>query len=128
MVVPVGPEPLGSVTLNAGEYITAITNDSSGNSSEFSNYAVATDSDAGGATPSDLQAVATTEGGLTLNNDGGNDAYLVADDSPFSGQTATTIEVEFRPLPPQPGSRRSFPTRIRRTRMSCSSGSMQRAN
>ena len=49
-------------------------------SSEFSNYAVATDSDAGGATPSDLQAVATSEGGLSINHDGGNDTVLVADD------------------------------------------------
>ncbi len=86
---------IGTVTLNPGEYVTLVTNDASGNSSEFSNYAVATDSDAGGATPSDIQAVTSTDGGLTLNNDGGNDAYLEADTSPFTGNDQLTIEVEF---------------------------------
>ena len=46
-------------------------------------------------TPQDLLATSTSDGGLSLNDDGGNDIYLQADSSPFNGQTATTIEVEF---------------------------------
>ncbi len=42
-----------------------------------------------------LDATSSANGGLNINDDGGNDIYLVADDSPFSGQAATTIEVEF---------------------------------
>lgn len=45
--------------------------------------------------PTDLTTAITTEGGLNLNNDGGNDAYLQSDSSPFSGQSEVTIEVQF---------------------------------
>ena len=49
------------------------------------------------AAPSDLQATATTTGGLSLNEDGGNDAYLLADDGAaiFGGLTEFTIETQF---------------------------------
>ena len=86
---------LSGITLAPGEFITLVTTDASGNSSEFSNYAVTTDSDAGGATPSDLQATSSSDGGLNLNNDGGDNVYLQADTSPFSGNDQITIEVEF---------------------------------
>ncbi|MCA9107765.1 MAG: DUF642 domain-containing protein, partial [Planctomycetales bacterium] len=88
---------LSGITLASGEYVTLVTTDSSGNSSEFSNYAVATDSDAGGATPSDAVLVATSGGGLSINEDGGNDTYLVADDSSalMGGLSAFTFEHQF---------------------------------
>lgn len=88
---------LSGITLASGEYVTLVTTDASGNSSEFSNYAVATDSDAGGATPSDLQAVATGNGGLSINEDGGDDVYLVADDGSaiLGGLGSLTYEVQF---------------------------------
>lgn len=86
---------LSSITLAPGEYVTLVTTDASGNSSEFSNYAVATDSDAGGATPSDLQATATTGGGISLNEDGGNNAYLISDAGLPSALSATTVEIQF---------------------------------
>ncbi|HBE69261.1 MAG TPA: hypothetical protein DDW52_14020, partial [Planctomycetaceae bacterium] len=91
------------VTLAVGEYVTLVTTDSSGNSSEFSNYAVVTDSDSGGASPSDLQVTSTNTGGLNLNNDGGNNAYLQADESPFNGNDEITIEVEFSTDSPAAG-------------------------
>ncbi|MEZ6109242.1 MAG: hypothetical protein R3B96_24960, partial [Pirellulaceae bacterium] len=88
---------LSGITLASAEYVTLVTTDSSGNSSEFSNYAVATDSDAGGATPSDAVLVATSGGGLSINEDGGNDTYLVADDSSalMGGLSAFTFEHQF---------------------------------
>ena len=45
--------------------------------------------------PYAIEATASTGGGLSINADGGNDVYLQADTSPFSGQSAVTIEVEF---------------------------------
>ena len=87
----------GGVTLAAGEYVTALITDSSGNTSEFSNYAVATDSDSGGADPSDLQTTATTGGGLSINQDGGNDIFLQADDGGalLGGLTSLTYETRY---------------------------------
>ena len=85
----------GGITLDPGEYITTITTDSSGNSSEFSNYAVATDSDTN-STPSGIQAIATTEGGLSINEGGGNDVYLKADDGIGTNDLdALTYEIQF---------------------------------
>ncbi|MCA9064798.1 MAG: cadherin domain-containing protein, partial [Planctomycetaceae bacterium] len=88
---------LSGITLASGEYVTLITTDASGNSSEFSNYAVAVDTDAGGATPSDPATVATSGGGLSLNEDGGNDAYLLADDGDaiVGGLGSLTAEIQF---------------------------------
>ncbi|MEM7260094.1 MAG: LamG-like jellyroll fold domain-containing protein, partial [Pseudomonadota bacterium] len=85
------------MTLTAGEYVTLITTDASGNSSEFSNYAVATDSDAGGSTPQRTQATATSSGGLSINSDGGNDAYLIADAGKdiLGGLGSFTAEFQF---------------------------------
>ncbi|MEZ6122856.1 MAG: LamG-like jellyroll fold domain-containing protein [Planctomycetaceae bacterium] len=87
---------LSGISLASGEYVTLVTTDANGNSSEFSNYAVATDSDPGGATPSDLQAVTTSEGGLSINADGGNDIYLKADDGGaiLGGLTDFTVEIQ----------------------------------
>ena len=89
---------LTGVTLAAGEYITTVTTHVfNSESSEFSNYAVATDSDAGGATPSDLQAITTGAGGLSINHDGGNDTVLVADDGGaiLGGLTQVTMEFQY---------------------------------
>ncbi|MEO1528811.1 MAG: LamG-like jellyroll fold domain-containing protein, partial [Planctomycetota bacterium] len=88
---------LSGITLASGEYVTLVTTDASGNSSEFSNYAVATDSDPGGAAPSDIATTATSEGGLSINEDGGNDIYLHADDgsSILGNRTAFTAEFQF---------------------------------
>jgi len=85
------------VTLAVGEYVTLITTDSSGNSSELSSYAVVVDGDTGGTTPTDLLATTTTDGGLSINADGGNDVYLLADDGGaiLGGLDAITVEVEY---------------------------------
>ncbi len=89
---------IGGVTLAPGEYVTALVTETTGNgtTSEFSNYAVATDSDAGGADPADLQATSTTGGGLSINEDGGNDTYLEADDGSavLGGLTEFSVEVQ----------------------------------
>ncbi len=47
--------------------------------------------------PTDLEATATSVGGLSLNEDGGNDAYLIADDGGaiIGGLTSLTAEVRF---------------------------------
>ncbi len=88
---------VGGVTLAPGEYVTTVVTDAGGNSSEFSNYAVAVDSDAGGAKPSDLIATSTTGGGLSINQDGGDDIYLLADDGGalLGGLTSFTYETRF---------------------------------
>ena len=90
---------LGGVTLAPGEYVTALVTETTGNgtTSEFSNYAVATDSDPGEATPSDLQTTSTSEGGLSINQDGGNDIVLQADDGGalLGGLTNLTFEIQY---------------------------------
>ena len=98
-------DTLSGITLAPGEYITTVTTQVfNADSSEFSNYVVATDSDAGGATPSDLQTISTSEGGLSINEDGGNDTYLEADDGDaiFGGLTALSLEMQLSlgPAPP----------------------------
>ena len=47
--------------------------------------------------PVDLLATATTDGGISLNADGGNDVYFVADDGAglLGGLTTVTIEASF---------------------------------
>ncbi len=88
---------ISGVTLATGEYVTLVTTGASGNSSEFSNYMVAADSDFGGTSPNEISATNTSNGGLSLNEDGGNDAYLVADDANaiVGGLTNLTIETQF---------------------------------
>ena len=88
---------LGGVSLAVGEYVVATITDGSGNTSEFSNYAVATDGDSGGAAPDDLQATATSGGGLSINHDGGNDIYLLAEDGGaiLGGLSSMTFEIQF---------------------------------
>ncbi|MFK7889574.1 MAG: DUF4347 domain-containing protein, partial [Granulosicoccus sp.] len=94
---------LSGITLATGEYVTLVTTDASGNSSEFSNYAVAIDSDPDGATPSNLEVISTSFGGLSINEDGGDDIYLEADDgsSILNGLTDLTLEFQFtaQPIP-----------------------------
>ena len=53
--------------------------------------------DLGAFESSDLAVTATADGGLSLNEDGGNDAYLIADDGGaiLGGLTALTAEVRF---------------------------------
>ncbi|MEM7467370.1 MAG: DUF4347 domain-containing protein, partial [Pseudomonadota bacterium] len=62
---------MGSVTLAPGEFVVASVTDATGNTSEFSNYAVATDNDgSAGVTltaPSALQGTVTIDGGLRIN-------------------------------------------------------------
>ncbi|MEM8499380.1 MAG: LamG-like jellyroll fold domain-containing protein [Pseudomonadota bacterium] len=47
--------------------------------------------------PSDLQATETTSGGLSINQDGGNDVYLLADDggAVLGGLSSATVEIQF---------------------------------
>ena len=74
-----------------------ITTDAIGNSSEVSHYAVATDTDIGGATPTDILTNSSSHGGLSINQDGGNDAYLLADNGGeiLGGLSALTFEHRF---------------------------------
>ena len=98
---------LTSVTLGGGDYVTATatrvddagqvgTNDllAYGDTSEMAANFVVT---ATNTPPSDLAATLTAEGGLSINQDGGNDAYFIADDGDqvFGGRTALTVEVRF---------------------------------
>ncbi|MCA9178539.1 MAG: DUF4347 domain-containing protein, partial [Planctomycetales bacterium] len=89
---------LSSITLSPGEYVTLTATDIAGNTSEFSNYAVATDGDPGGSTPTVLTAVSTSSGGLSINEDGGDDTYLLAEDGAaiFGGATAFTAEFQLQ--------------------------------
>nr|MDJ0928761.1 DUF4347 domain-containing protein [Gammaproteobacteria bacterium] len=59
-------------------------------------YYAAFNADANTA-PTDLQVSTTTDGGLSLNEDGGNDAYLIADNGGaiLGGLTELTAEVRF---------------------------------
>ena len=54
------------------------------------------------AAPSDLQVISTANGGLSINEDGGNDAYLIADDGAaiFGGLTEFSIEAQFSAATP----------------------------
>ena len=82
-------------TLAAGEVITA-TATHNNNTSELSQAVVATSS-AGNSAPGDLAVVASSPSGLQLNDDGGNDAYLIADEggSILGGRTSLTYEIQF---------------------------------
>ncbi|MEZ5658210.1 MAG: LamG-like jellyroll fold domain-containing protein [Burkholderiaceae bacterium] len=89
---------LTGIGLAPGETVTLVTTDAAGNSSEFSNGVVAADGDAGGTTPSALQIVQSADGGLSLNEAGGNDAYLRVLDGGtlLGGLAALTFETRFR--------------------------------
>ncbi|EMB19109.1 Pentaxin [Rhodopirellula europaea 6C] len=95
----------GATTISLGAY------NSGGVGGEFDglvddvriyNYAV-TDSDMSdlyayrSASPNDLAITDTTQGGISINEDGGNDAYFIADDgdSVLGGLTEFTIEMQF---------------------------------
>ena len=88
---------LSGITMTTGEFVTLVTTDASGNSSEFSTYAVALDGDSDGISPQDIKATATANGGLSINADGGNDIYLIADDSGalLGGLSALSFETQF---------------------------------
>ncbi len=60
-------------------------------------HTFASDVDYRDGTYLDLDIISTRDGGLSLNHDGGNGAYLtpVNSGSLFSGESAVTIEVEF---------------------------------
>ncbi|MEL7497637.1 MAG: LamG-like jellyroll fold domain-containing protein [Planctomycetota bacterium] len=65
-----------------------------GDTSEMAaNFAITTSV----SSPSNLEAISTTDGGLSLNEDGGNDAYLIANDGGaiFENMNALTAEVRF---------------------------------
>ena len=82
--------------VTAGEVITATTTSaaSNGNTSEFSQGIVATVS-TGNSTPSANQVVTSNGGGISLNTDGGTDAYLVSTSGLSSALSAYTVEVKF---------------------------------
>ena len=92
---------IAGVSITPGLYITATVTDSSGNTSEFSNYAVLTDNDGDtGITltaPTDLVTTSTSEGGLSINHDGGNDTVLIADDGGaiLGGLSQFTLEFQY---------------------------------
>ncbi len=73
--------------------ITATTTLSS-NTSELSQAIVATLS-TGNSTPTASQLVTTNGGGISLNNDGGNNAYLISNSGLTSALSAFTVEVKF---------------------------------
>lgn len=90
---------LSGVTLVEGEYVTLVTTDSSTNSSsEFSNYAIAVEVF---SIPPDIHISSTTSGGLSINADGGNDIYLLADDGGalLNGLDSLSVEVRLSLLP-----------------------------
>jgi len=88
---------LAGISMAPGEFVTLVTtDDASGSSSEFSQYGYASDGDGDGVTP-DLQTTATSGGGLSINEDGGNDVYLQADDGTaiLGGRTQFSTEFQF---------------------------------
>ncbi len=84
-----------SGTVAVGEVITA-TATHNNNTSELSQAVVATSS-AGNTAPGDLTTVSNSQSGLQLNDDGGNGAYLLADDGGtlLGGRDAISYEVRF---------------------------------
>jgi len=88
---------LSSIALASGEFVTLVTTDASGNSSEFSTYAMAMDGDSDGISPEGIKATSTNDGGLSINDDGGNDIYLIADNSDalLGGLTSLSFETQF---------------------------------
>ncbi|MEO1615987.1 MAG: DUF4347 domain-containing protein, partial [Planctomycetota bacterium] len=101
--------------VSTGQYVHAITSDSSAyNAAATSSLStdqrdVARDSnpDIGAfeydGSPLDITTTASTGGGLSINADGGNDAFLLADVSPFSGEGQVTVEVDFQVTTPATG-------------------------
>ena len=98
--------PLGTLTgttLVPGEYVTLVATNSSGDSSEFSNYVVAIDSDVGGTVPKGIIGTGTSNGGLQLNHDGGTNGNLIvkSDGSAtgigglLGGLSSVTVELDF---------------------------------
>ncbi len=85
-----------SSAVTAGEVITATTTSSStnGNTSEFSQGIVATVS-TGNSTPTAQQLISTNGGGIELNNDGGNNAYLISSSGLSTALSAYTVEIKF---------------------------------
>ncbi|MEZ6095164.1 MAG: hypothetical protein R3C03_13200 [Pirellulaceae bacterium] len=80
--------------MGTGELITA-TATYTNNTSEFSQGMVATLS-TGNSAPSDIDVTTTTDGGLSINSDGGNDVYLKADDGAAILGGRTSLSLEFR--------------------------------
>ena len=85
----------GSRGINEGTNTGAPTTDQRGATRDASTDIGAFEFGAMNIPPTELNATQSDLGGISLNEDGGNNAYLIADQSPFSGQTSTTIEVQF---------------------------------
>ncbi len=89
-----------NVTINsavtAGEVVTATATSSSsnGNTSEFSQGVVARLT-SGNSAPNADQVVSTNGGGISLNMDGGNNAYLVSTSGLATSLSAYTVETRF---------------------------------
>ncbi len=85
-----------SSAVSAGEIITATTTSaaSNGNTSEFSQGIVATVS-SGNSAPGANDLVTTNGGGISLNADGGTDAYLVSHSGFTTALSAYTVELKF---------------------------------
>ncbi|MEO1574432.1 MAG: LamG-like jellyroll fold domain-containing protein, partial [Pseudomonadota bacterium] len=83
---------IAGVSVTHGETITLLTTDSSGNTSEFSNSVAAYSTP-----PYNLRVAESTGGGLSINTDGGTNAYLIADDGGalLGGLTSVTAEIQF---------------------------------
>ena len=81
--------------------VTIDISDGDGGASQTQNLTI--NVTAANSTPTDILVTTTTNGGLSLNEDGGNDAYLQANASPFSGNNAVTIEVQFSSDSAAPG-------------------------
>ncbi|MDJ0739527.1 MAG: DUF4347 domain-containing protein, partial [Gammaproteobacteria bacterium] len=90
--VSVANGSLLDASANATHTVTVRVTDVDGNTYDEA-FTIALTSTA----PTDLLSVSTQSGGLSLNEDGGNDAYLIADDGGaiFGGMTALTAEVRF---------------------------------
>ncbi|QDS92976.1 Cadherin domain protein [Roseimaritima multifibrata] len=88
---------LNGISLSPGALVTALATDSTGNTSEFSQYTVATDSDAGGSALTGISIAETVDGGLRFNKGGGDDTYLIADDGNaiLGGRDRLTFEIQF---------------------------------
>ena len=95
---------LPGVTLGIGDFVTATATQiedpgqvgiddllAYGSTSEFAvNQAIA----AGNQVPTDIQVVSTNEGALSINADGGNDVYFVADNGYGLAADLSTVTVE----------------------------------
>ncbi len=104
------PSGANTIRFNEGAGITLSERDSANNTRQFNTISdnggleselssegfILNDSNAVGAVPSDLKAAATQGGGLSINSDGGDDTYVLADDDAaiFGSLNSLTIEMD----------------------------------